>query len=453
MAVGNFPTGSQGNSEKSLFTGQGYGAAQVFSPDYEGMLATKKGLQDEATAKQEKADAGAYGVLGDLSKLSGALPGHADRLGREKIAFMERFKEDVKAGKHVNDPSWLPKKKAEAEFLIAGYKDSNDTYKNYMKLYEDVVKNPSAYDPKAIEDFKKILDPTSYSEFEDNIPAMVANAQQRMMNLQQKPKVELFDFATDPSFKSWNPPVKYQRIDNAGQIPSLDEVTLGEQAKEYFNSLPPDAKNQMIVINGDEDRAIQSLARAKAREVKDLKPDFNKANESSGDGKGKSFSDNVALNAMNINSKNSKGDIVSSTNRWVMTPKNLKEDANLTIKEDGDAKVYTLENVFKDENGVWKAKINVKDKDADNKEIVIPKEVNIEKDIPEGYDGVSVAAANLIGDRVSNFTSLFKENARQQGISIVQKKSTTSSDKKSTPKVQTVDDLYKAADEFAKQPK
>lgn len=401
MAIGNFPTGSQGNSEKSLFTGQGYGAAQVFSPDYEGMFATKKGLQDEATAKQEKADAGAYGVLGDLSKLSGALPGHADRLGREKIAFMERFKEDVKAGKHVNDPSWLPKKKAEAEFLIAGYKDSNDTYKNYMKLYEDVVKNPSAYDPKAIEDFKKILDPTSYSEFEDNIPAMVANAQQRMTNLQQKPKVELFDLATDPSFKSWRVPVKDVPLANAGMKAVINEEDLGKQARDLFESLPDNAKKQLIVTTGDPERAIEYIANAKAREAGHLRSVYKQAPSTAKPGNG---SDKVSAfgKATYSNTVDKKtGKVIESDIIRVPVDPKRKMDMQGTIpikaidpESNSTAAIeYTVDGIVKRPNGNWSAEISYTIGTGEN---AVKKEKVF--DLEESTDyGITTKLANEIG--------------------------------------------------------
>jgi hypothetical protein len=422
MAVGNFPTGSQGNSEKSLFTGQGYGAAQVFSPDYEGMLATKKGLQDEATAKQEKADAGAYGVLGDLSKLSGALPGHADRLGREKIAFMERFKEDVKAGKHVNDPSWLPKKKAEAEFLIAGYKDSNDTYKNYMKLYEDVVKNPSAYDPKAIEDFKKILDPTSYSEFEDNIPAMVANAQQRMMNLQQKPKVELFDLATDPSFKSWRVPVKDVPLANAGMKAVINEEDLGKQARDLFESLPDNAKKQLIVTTGDPERAVEYIANAKAREAGHLRSVYKNAPSTGGSGSKKNEELFGTATLTNTSDKKT-GNIIEKGIKRIPIVSKIQGMIDLKAidpeSESTSAVPYTVGGLVKRPDGNWSAEISYVQGTGNN---AVKKKAVLDLEASKDY-GVTTNLIERTKRPINEWDQLWEERYSDQKVNSGKKSS------------------------------
>jgi hypothetical protein len=422
MAIGNFPTGSQGNSEKSLFTGQGYGAAQVFSPDYEGMLATKKGLQDEATAKQEKADAGAYGVLGDLSKLSGALPGHADRLGREKIAFMERFKEDVKSGKHVNDPSWLPKKKAEAEFLIAGYKDSNDTYKNYMKLYEDVVKNPSAYDPKAIEDFKKILDPTSYSEFEDNIPAMVANAQQRMMNLQQKPKVELFDLATDPSFKSWKVPVKDIPLANAGMKAVINEEDLGKQARDLFESLPDNAKKQLIVTTGDPERAVEYIANAKAREAGHLRSVYKNAPSTGGSGSKKNEELFGTATLTNTSDKKT-GNIIEKGIKRIPIVSKIQGMIYLKAidpeSESTSAVPYTVGGLVKRPDGNWSAEISYVQGTGNN---AVKKKAVLDLEASKDY-GVTTNLIERTKRPINEWDQLWEERYSNQKVNSGKKSS------------------------------
>lgn len=413
--INNFSTGVNTSSEKGLSSGQGFGEAQVFNIDYDKLIKNRQDVEEKA----KKEDASAYGVLGSVEKLRGALPGQAEYLNKQKEQYREEFKQAVLRGEH-RDPAKMAQWINRGEVLAAAYADSNESLKSYLKMQEQIAKDPNSYGEEARKAMQEIIDPKTYTSIGDNLPAMMAETFNRLNGIKKiEPPKELPNFLETGSIKSMKLPIVEDQKGYQGKVQRIDEDTLHKNAVETFNkALTPEERNIGIIQFGSEEGAINAIETKLRSQVGTLgltPPKTPPQAKGSGSNQSaKSFFNMVTVSdstdgkikgikRFSINPKR-KMDIVGSVSERALSSFDPTKDKGKTqdeIKKSERFYEYTIEGIIKQPNGKWMAEIKYKKGDNIQRDLI-----NLEES--KAY-GITTDLSGLVGRPVQEWSDLWQE--------------------------------------------